>query len=74
MHFLVNDALFTRFVNVASNVHKKFDKGELNDFVVFHERVVKLVSMCRNRVRRAAYATSKNVMVSVVTDRCSTCN
>lgn len=64
MHFLAHsDEAFLRFIKVASNAHKLIENGEINDFVVFHERVVKLVSMCRNRVRRAVYATSKNVMV-----------
>lgn len=65
MHFLGSgDAAFARFMNVASNAHRLLGRGEIDDFVVFHERVVKLVGMCRNRVRRAAYATSKNMMVS----------
>lgn len=66
MHFLGSgDAAFARFMAVASNAHRLLERGEIDDFVVFHERVVKLVGMCRNRVRRAAYATSKNMLVSV---------
>ena len=67
MHFLAGgDAAFTRFIGVAANAHRLLERGDVDDFVRFHERVVKLVGMCRNRVRRAAYATSKNMLVSVV--------
>ncbi|CAM9428951.1 unnamed protein product, partial [Choristocarpus tenellus] len=66
MHFLGGgDAAFARFMGVASNAHRLLDRGEVDGFVVFHERVVKLVGMCRNRVRRAAYATSKNMLTQV---------
>lgn len=66
MHFLGSgDAAFARFMTVASTAHRLLERGDLDDFVIFHERVVKLVGMCRNRVRRAAYATSKNMLVSV---------
>lgn len=64
MHFLAGgDAAFTRFIGVAANAHRLLERGDVDDFVRFHERVVKLVGMCRNRVRRAAYATSKNMLV-----------
>lgn len=64
MHFLAGgDAAFSRFIAVAANAHRLLERGEVDDFVLFHERVVKLVGMCRNRVRRAAYATSKNMLV-----------
>eukprot|EP00752_Nemacystus_decipiens_P003153 g2920.t1 len=63
MHFLAGgDAAFTRFIGVAANAHRLLERGDVDDFVRFHERVVKLVGMCRNRVRRAAYATSKNML------------
>lgn len=65
MHFLGGgDAAFARFMGVAANAHRLLERGDIDDFVLFHERVVKLVGMCRNRVRRAAYATSKNMLVS----------
>lgn len=65
MHFLAGgDAAFARFIGVAANAHRLLERGDIDDFVLFHERVVKLVGMCRNRVRRAAYATSKNMLVS----------
>lgn len=65
MHFLAGgDAAFARFIGVAANAHKLLERGDIDDFVAFHERVVKLVGMCRNRVRRAAYATSKSMLVS----------
>lgn len=65
MHFLAGgDAAFTRFIGVAANAHRLLERGDVDDFVRFHERVVKLVGMCRNRVRRAAYATSKNMLAS----------
>lgn len=65
MHFLGGgDAPFARFMGVAANAHRLLERGDIDDFVLFHERVVKLVGMCRNRVRRAAYATSKNMLVS----------
>lgn len=64
MHFLgSSDQAFARFMAVASNAHRLLERGDIDEFVVFHERVVKLVGMCRNRVRRAAYATSKNMLV-----------
>ncbi|CAM9329686.1 unnamed protein product, partial [Hapterophycus canaliculatus] len=64
MHFLAGgDAPFARFIGVAANAHQLLERGDIDDFVMFHERVVKLVGMCRNRVRRAAYATSKNMLV-----------
>ena len=67
MHFLAGgDSAFARFIGVAANAHRLLERGDIDDFVLFHERVVKLVGMCRNRVRRAAYATSKNMLV-----RCS---
>ncbi|CAM9882875.1 unnamed protein product, partial [Ectocarpus sp. 13 AM-2016] len=63
MHFLAGgDAAFARFIGVAANAHKLLERGDIDDFVAFHERVVKLVGMCRNRVRRAAYATSKTML------------
>lgn len=64
MHFLSGgDAAFARFIGVAANAHRLLERGDIDEFVLFHERVVKLVGMCRNRVRRAAYATSKNMLV-----------
>lgn len=67
MHFLSGgDASFARFIGVAANAHRLLERGDIDEFVLFHERVVKLVGMCRNRVRRAAYATSKNMLVSCV--------
>lgn len=72
MHFLGNnDEAFVQFIKVASNAHQLIESGEISDFIVFHERVVKLVGMCRNRVRRAVYATSKNVMVRHYRFECS---
>ena len=66
MHFLSGgDAAFARFIGVAANAHRLLERGDIDEFVLFHERVVKLVGMCRNRVRRAAYATSKNMLVSL---------
>lgn len=64
MHFLGGGEMaFARFMRVAADAHRLLERGDIDDFVLFHERVVKLVGMCRNRVRRAAYATSKNMLV-----------